>query len=288
MSNILDIFSNPDYVFLRNAILAGLLASISFGSMGTYVVTRRISYIAGAIAHCVLAGVGLSMFLSSRQICSWFTPNVGLITSGILSALLIGAVSIWWKEREDTVIGSIWAIGMSTGLFLYYISNNTIIDPNSYLFGNINLVENQSLWAIGGLDLLLLILLPIFYRKFQAICFDEEFCRARGINTNFYYLLLLCLISLAIVLFINVVGMIMIIALLTLPAATANQCAKKIWQMMIWAGFFCALSTTSGIFISYKMDINASPIIIMVAGGCYLLSLPIGKLLKRYSSPTSN
>lgn len=281
MQELINFLNNQEFVFIRNALIAGILASVSFGIMGTYVVTRRISYIAGAISHCVLAGIGLALYTQSLNILPWFTTDIGLIISGILSALIIGAVSIWWKQREDTVIGAIWAIGMSLGLFFYYISENAIIDPNSYLFGNINLVDTTSLWFIGGLDILLLILIPLFYRKFQAICFDEEFCKTRGINTDFYYLLLLCLISLAIVLFIKVVGMIMIIALLTLPAAAANQFAHKLWQMMIWAGIFCGLSTTSGTIIGYNMDINASPIIIIVAGAIYLLSLLIKTLFKK-------
>ncbi len=266
-----------DNAFMRNALLMGLLASISFGIMGTYVVARRISYIAGAIAHCALAGIGLSFWINSP----WFTPQAGLISSGILSALLIGAVSLWWKQREDTAIGAIWALGMAIGLIFAKLSNSSQ-DVSTYLFGSINLVRPADLISVAILDLMLIIIIPLLYTKFQAICFDEEFARVRGLNVNGYYLFLLCLVGLTVVLFVNIVGIIMIIALLTLPAAIAGQFTRRLWQMMIVAAVLCAIFTTGGIAVSWRLEnCPTGPIIIAIAGATYLLTLPVPWLLQR-------
>lgn len=271
---------------VRQALIMGLLSSIAFGIMGTYVVTRRISSIAGAIAHCALCGIGISLWLGSRGI-TWFTPTMGLIVSGIISALIIGAVSLWWKQREDTVIGSIWALGMAVGLAFYQYARQTK-DATSYLFGDIQMVTPADLWHVAILDLFLLATLPFLYHKFQALCFDEEFARVRGLRVDFYYLLLLCLVGLSVVLFINIIGMIMIIALLTLPAATAGQFSRKLWQMMVGGAVLCALFTTGGILASLQLDISASLPIIIIAGGAYLLGLLLPSLWKRFVAGNRN
>jgi zinc transport system permease protein len=279
MNEFISSLRDPDNTFLRHALLMGILASISFGIMGTYVVARRISYIAGAIAHCALAGIGLALLLESAKVLSWFTPQVGLIASGLLSALLIGAVSLWWKQREDTVIGAIWAIGMATGLLLYHLAK-TNRDASSYLFGDITMVTRADLISIVVLDIILLACVPLLYRKFQAICFDEEFARVRGLNVNGYYLFLLCLVGLTVVLFINIVGMIMIIALLTLPAAIAGQFTRRLWQMMIVAAVLCAAFTTGGMAVGWEKDLPVGPTIILFAGATYLITLPVPWLLQ--------
>src|SRR5271167_4041305 len=136
MSELLDAIRSTDAPAFRYALIAGALSSVALGIIGTYVVTRRISYIAGAISHSVLGGIGAALYLQVVWHCRWCDPMFGAVTAALASALLIGAVSLRAKQREDTVIGAIWSVGMAVGL-LFFAKTPGYSDPMSYLFGNI-------------------------------------------------------------------------------------------------------------------------------------------------------
>ena len=268
--------NNPQIPFLRYAFLAGLMASIAFGIIGSYVVARRITYIAGAISHCVLGGIGAGLYAQSKGI-TWMEPLLGALIAALLAAIVIGLVSIHAKEREDTVIGALWAMGMAVGL-LFIASTPGYVDPMSYLFGNILLVSQKDLWMIVGLDFLVVGAGWFFYNNFLAVCFDEEYARLRGLNTSAYYLALLCLTALTVVLLVRVVGIVMVVALLTLPAAIAGHFVKGLWQMMVLASIFCMVFVSGGIAASYSLDLPTGPVIIIIAGAVYLCIAVIDRL----------
>lgn len=272
MSEFFDALSNPATSFVRYALIAGVLASLAFGVVGTYVVTRRITYIAGAIAHCVLGGIGVGLYLQQVVGWQWCHPMYGAVAASLLAALLIGTVSLYAQQREDTVIGAMWAVGMAIGL-LFMAKVPGYVDPMVYLFGNILLISYQDLWLVAGLDLLVVLLGVLFYNKLQAVCFDEEFAEIRGVPVKRYYLLLLCLTALTVVLLVRVIGIVLVIALLTLPAAAAGQLARRLWQMMAIAVVLCMAFVVSGLALSYTAELATGPTIILVAGGVYLLSV---------------
>lgn len=264
--------TDPAVPFIRYAFFAGLLGSAAFGIVGSYVTVRRISSMAGAIAHSVLAGVGAALYFGSREGFSWLTPTVGAAVAGLLAALLIGLVSLYSKEREDTVIGAIWAVGMAVGV-LFIARTPGYVDPMSYLFGNILIVSRSDLSMILWLDILVVILGLLLFRKFQAVSFDEEFALVRGMRARLYYLLLLLLSALTIVLMAQIVGIIMVIALLTIPPAVAGLFARSLGGMMIGATAAAALFTSGGMMLSYTLDLPSGSVIIVFAGGVYLLTL---------------
>ncbi len=268
---------NPDIAFLRYALIAGLLSSISFGIIGTYVVVRRISYLAGAVSHCVLAGIGAALYFDSQTHCGFCHPMAGAVISAVSAALIIGLISIYAKEREDTIIGAVWAVGMALGL-IFIAKTPGYIDPMSYLFGNILLLSQSDILLIAGLDLMVIAVGVLFYNKYLALCFDEEFALLRGVRTKVYYLLLLCLTALTVVLLVRVVGIVMVIALITLPAGVAGMIAKKLRQMMIFAVLLCMLFTSSGIAVSYMYDLPTGPVIILLAGIVYFLVILSGSV----------
>ena len=263
---------------MQYALITGLLASVACGVIGTYIVVRRISYIAGGIAHCVLGGMGVAMYLQRTCDCPWLHPLYGAIAAALGAALIIGFVSLRWKQREDTVIGALWALGMAVGVLFIYSTPGYSEDLMSYLFGNILMVTPESIYLIAGLDVLVVALGLLFYNKFLAVCFDEEFAGVRGVNVEFYYLLLLCLTALTVVLLVTVVGIVMVIALLTLPAAVAGQFARSLRQMMILSAIFTAAFTTGGLALSYSPDLPAGATIIILAGAVYLV-VTVGKKL---------
>ena len=260
------------YHFLQYALIAGLLVSVASGVMGTYVVVRRITYIAGSIAHCVLGGLGAAKYLKVVYGWTWISPMYGAAVTAVLAAVVIGLVTLRAKQREDTVIGALWAIGMAVGILFIARTPGYQEDIMSYLFGDILLVERRDLWLIAALDVVVVVLGILFYNKFLAVCFDEEFARLRGVHVEFYYLLLLCLTALTVVLLMKVVGIIMVIALLTLPVAIGGYFARTLWQMMAAGTVLSIIFTTTGLALSYKPNLPAGATIIVLAGAVYLLA----------------
>jgi zinc transport system permease protein len=280
MAAFFSALSNPDIAFLRYALVVGLLGSVAFGIVGTYVVTKRISYIAGAIAHSALGGIGAGLYLQIKVGIAWFSPVLGAVLSSLAAGIIIGAVSLYAKQREDTVIGAIWAIGMAAGILL--ISKTPgYVEPMSYLFGNILLISRTDLFVVTFLDILVVALAVLFYNRFLAVCFDEEFAKIRGTKVGLYYLLLICLVSLTVVLMVTVVGIVMVIALLTLPAAVASLFSRKLWQMMVFSSVLCGVFTIFGLGFSYSYDLPTGSNIILFAGVVYLASVGVSLFSRR-------
>ncbi len=279
MTDFFDLLRDPHIAFMRYALVAGLLASVAMGIIGTYVVARRLTYLAGAIAHSTLGGIGAGLYL--RDAVGWqsFHPMYGAVAAAIGSALVIGLVSLYAKEREDTVISAIWVVGMSVGIILLDKASAGG-DAMSYLFGSILFISPQDICAIAVFDVFVVLAAIVFHNKLLAVCFDEEFARLRGIRSGLYYLLLLCITALAVVLLVRVVGIVMVIALLSLPAAVAGNFAARLWQMMALAIVICSAVVTSGLAVSYCNDLPAGPTIVLLAGIVYLL-VAVGKGLWR-------
>jgi zinc transport system permease protein len=268
------------YAFLQYALLAGVLASVACGIVGTYVVTRRISYIAGSISHCVLGGMGAARYFATVHGLKGLTPLDGAVVSALAAAVIIGLVSLRAKQREDTVIGALWAIGMAAGVLFISQTPGYNEDLMGYLFGNILMVAPRDLFLIVCLDVIVVGAGVIWYDQLLAVCFDEEFARLRGLKVEIFYLMLLCLTALTVVLLVSVVGIVLVIALLTLPAAIAGQFAKTLRQMMIFAILCSAVFTTGGLALSYAPNLPAGATVILLAGAAYLL-VTVGKALVR-------
>ncbi len=174
--------------FLQHALLAALLASFGCGIIGTYVVVKRIGYMAGGIAHTVLGGMGIAYFLGRD-------PLLGAMVAAIVAALVIGCVSLHWKQHEDIIIGALWAVGMAVGVLFIARTPGYNVDLMSYLFGNILIVSRTDLFVMTILDAVVAGLVALFYKQFLAVCFDEEFAHIRGVNVSAFYLLLLCMVA---------------------------------------------------------------------------------------------
>jgi zinc transport system permease protein len=278
-SELINALNEPLFDFLRYALAAGLLASLSFGIVGTYVVTKRITYIAGAIAHCALGGIGFGLYAKHELGWHWFDPLYGAIIAAVISSLIIGTVVLTRSEREDTVIGATWAVGMAVGFLFIKMVRTVTVNIESWLFGDINFVSSSDLWTVAILGISVFILTILFHKQFVAICFDEEFARSRGINVPFFYMLLLLMSAVTVVLLVRVIGIIMVIALLTLPAALGSRLAKGLPGMMVWAVLICSTFLLLGLEFSMRIDAPAGPSIILVAGAAYFGFLLIDKIL---------
>lgn len=269
-----------EQTFLQSALVAALLASIGCGVMGTYVVVKRITFIVGGIAHSVLGGMGAAVYFN-------FDPLAGALSAAVVAALLIGWVRLQWQAQEDTLIGALWAIGMAVGILFIAKTPGYQTDLMSYLFGNILLVPKESLWFMAALDAVLLIVVGAYHRQFLAVAFDEEFARLRGIPVTFFYLLLLVLVAVTVVLLIQVVGLILVLALLTLPAAVAGHYVHSLGRMMLFATLLGSMISVSGLALSYSPDLPAGPTIILLAGAVYVISALSTRAFARHRARVS-
>ncbi len=274
-----------EHGFLQRALAAGLLSSLACGLVGGYVVTRRITYLAGGIAHCLLAGLGAARYLQVVRGWDWLHPLYGALVVALLAASLVGWVALRWREREDTVISAVWAVGMAAGVLFIAKTPGYNQDLMSYLFGNILMVSPRELWVIAGLDLVVVATCLAFYNQLAAVCFDEEYARLRGLPAGALYMLLLLLTALTVVLLVTVVGLVLVIALLALPSAAAGQWSRSLWQMMVGGVVLCAVYVVGGLTVSYEADLPAGAVTILLAGLGYLgISLGTEAVRRRRSS----
>jgi zinc transport system permease protein len=272
--------ANPLVPYIRFALIAGILSSIPFGIIGSFVVVKRMSYIAGAISHAALGGIGAAIYFKEVFNISWINPLMGAFTAAVISGLIISAVIINGKERLDTVIGSIWAIGMSIGI-LFISKTPGYIDPMSYLFGNILFLGENELFIIVILNIVIILLSLLFYNQITAVSFDAEFAGLRGLKTSLFQILLILLISITVVLMVTIIGIVMVIALLTIPPAIASLFSKKLWHMMIISAVVCIILIITGLALSYILKLQTGSLTIIIAGILYLGSLFGVKLFKK-------
>jgi len=288
MTGLLEIILSPTLTFMRNAFLASVLSAVLFGVLGSVVTVKRIAGLAGAISHAVLGGIGMSLYLSVNGIVPGMSPITGAVIFAILAAIIIGAVSLRAKQREDTVINAIWAIGMSIGV-LFMARTSGYTDPSSYLFGNILLVTERDLWLLAGLDAIVLFLAWKFYPQIEASSFDEEFARVRGVHTTVVFLAILTVTAVSIVLLQTFVGVIMVIAMLTLPAGTAGFAAKNLAGMMV-GGSLCALAfSLGGLAVGWQLDLPVGATVVVIAGAVFLVASAgsvVARLRNRNRKPT--
>ncbi|MDA0811724.1 MAG: metal ABC transporter permease [Verrucomicrobia bacterium] len=270
-------------IFLRQALVVALAASVAFGIMGTYVVAKRISSLAGAIAHSALGGIGAAHYLQKKMDIAWFEPLHGALVAALLSAFLIGFVILYAREREDTIISAIWVTGMSLGLILLKLSGAKSVDMMSYVLGDILLVSPSDLWLLLALDTVVVALALIYYSKFVAICFDQEFAELRGVHVRVYYFLMLALVAISIILLMNLVGIVLVIALLVLPAAFAARFANRLHTMMALSILACMAFVTIGMGVSVPYDIPTGACIAAVAAAAYFIVLVVDSIQRRVS-----
>jgi len=253
------------FEFMRNALLAGILVSISCGIIGSLVVANRIVFLSGGIAHAAFGGIGLAFYLG-------FSPVLGAGLFSVAVSMIIGAVTLKSKHRADTIIGVLWAVGMAIGIIFIDLTPGYNVDAMSYLFGSILSVSMADIWFVVGLDGVIFLIILAFYREFLAMSYDEEFAFVVGVPVKSLYFLLLCMTALSIVMIIKVVGLILVIALLTIPPYIAEKYTSSLWKMMVLSSLLGILFTIVGLWLSYSYNFTSGATIILVAGAAFFLT----------------
>jgi zinc transport system permease protein len=274
--DLIEYLSAP---FFQQMLLAGILASLACGIIGSLVVVKRSVFIAGGISHTTFGGIGFAYWLQTIGL-TWFDPLFGAIIFALGAALIMSVRSLRDRFREDSTIGMLWVLGMAAGIiFLQFVDPSVRpLSAEAILFGDILLVSNRDIFIILTLLGIIYAFGLVFFKDLKMLTFDEEYARISGVNTSLLNTLLMVLIALTVVILIKVVGVVLIIAMLTIPAATSNIYTKNLWSMMLLASILGVVLTTGGIFLSALTDLPPGAVIVMTMGSIFLISL-LGKAI---------
>ncbi len=252
------------YGFIQNAILAGILVSIASGIIGSLVVVNRMVFLSGGVAHTSYGGIGLAVYFG-------LPIFFGASVFAIVAALFMAYITLHQRDRMDVFIGLIWAVGMAIGIILVDLTPGYHVDLMSYLFGSILAVSQEDIYYMVALVVAIVAIVSLRYRDILAVSYDSEYAALRGINVPFFYTLILVMSALTVVIAIKVVGLILVIALLTIPVYIAEKLSNSLGFMMLLSGVFSTLFTLVGLFFSYQYDLTSGATIIMVSAVALLL-----------------
>ena len=266
--------------FFQRVLVAGLLASLACGIIGSYVVAKRISGVTGGLSHAAFGGVGLGYWLG-------FPPMLGATLFGLVAGAVVVAAQRRLRSGLDTLISMVWSLGMALGILFIAVTPGYAPDLMSYLFGSLLFVSWDYVALVAALDIAIVVSVAAAHRLFQAVSFDEEFAEVRGVRVELVSIALMALVSLAVVTLIRVVGVILAIALITLPAATARQWVDTLLSMMYVASVLCALCVSSGLLLSFVLSqsfdvsLPPGPLVIVLASFVYAASAGLRAWIRR-------
>jgi zinc transport system permease protein len=195
--------------------------------------------------------------------------------------MIMAAVSFKDRHRADTIIGVLWAVGMALGIILIDLTPGYNVDLMSYLFGSILTVPKSDIWYMILMDMVIVITIVVLYKEFLSISYDEEFAFIAGIPVRLLYFALLGMTALCVVMVIKVVGLILVIALLTIPPYIAEKYTRSLGEMMALSSLFGVFFTTAGLWLSYSYDITSGATIVMVAGVAFFISQALDIIKKK-------
>ena len=268
MSLMIDVLQ---FEYMQNALLAGLLTSIICGFMGTLVVVNRVVFLSGGIAHAAYGGIGLAFFMGWPYL-------FGTLGFTVIMAAIMASITLKARHRADTIIGVVWALGMAFGIILLDLTPGYHVDLMSYLFGSILSVPRSEIWVMLVIAICVCGLVLFFYKHWLALSYDEEFARIRGVPVNTLYFTMIGMLALSIVMVIQVVGLILVIALLTIPPYIMEKFSKSLLQMMIGSVLLSIVFTLTGLWLSHLYDLTSGATIILVSGIGFIVGSLIEKI----------
>jgi zinc transport system permease protein len=257
MSSLTELFAHE---LLRNAVWAGLLASVLCGILGTFVVVKRLVFLGGGISHAAFGGLGLCHFLGLPPL--WGAGAVAVISAVVLG--LTGRATGRRGKSADAVIGILWAVGMAVGVVFLYKTPGYAPDLMSFLFGNLLAVSRTEVLVTLGFVAGLLAILGLFYDELVAVTFDQEFAAVQGVAVTPFLTLLLVLIAVGLVLLIQLVGILLVLALLTIPPVISLRFARRLPTVMVLSTAVGIVMTLGGLAVSYAWDLPSGPAIVLL------------------------
>ncbi len=255
------------FEFIQHALIAGILVSFAAGIIGSLIVVNRMVFLAGGMAHASYGGIGMAVYFG-------LPIFLGASLFAVGAAMLIASLTMHTRHRMDTFIGLIWAVGMAIGVIFIDLTPGYNVDMMSYLFGSILAVSTEDIYFMAALLAIIIFVITFWYRDILAVSYDSEYAALRGVNVKFFYTLILILSALTVVVAIKVVGLILVIAMLTIPVYIAEKLSTSLLSMMIISGIIATLFTLAGLWFSYTYNLTSGASIILVSAaslGLFLL-----------------
>jgi zinc transport system permease protein len=263
-----------NYQFMQNAAIAGLIVGVLCSVLSVFIVLKRMAFIGQGIAHAAFGGIAIGILL-----------NLDILASAaafcVIVAILIGIVSQKGNISEDSSIGLFLTTSMALGVILINLRRGYTPEIFSYLFGNILMVSVNDVQIISVLGVLVLGFIIYYYKPLQFFTFDEESAKVANVPVNFLYYMLLVILALVIVMSVQVVGIILVSALLIIPATVSLLIGRRFLQVTIIAVLTGIISTMSGLFASYYIRIPTGPAIVAVLFLIFVIVLMIKKIEQR-------
>lgn len=269
----MDFSSYLSLGLLQSALLCVLLLSPAAGIAGSIMVSRRLSYLGGAVAHFVLGGIGVARFLQVRCELPWLEPTWGAYVFALAGAAWLGSVSRRHPERIDAATAGLWAFGMALGVVFLSLTPGYAQDLMTYLFGNLLLVTGADMLQMAILDVALILLVVFYYRRLVGVSFDEEFCRIQGLGTQNYERLFIAVVAVTVVMLSRVVGLVLVMAVLTLPAVMAMPFVRRFGGLILVSSLACFVLSTIGVLVSFAANIPSGASIVMVLSVSWFVCL---------------
>ena len=255
------------FEFIQHALIAGILVSFAAGIIGSLIVVNRMVFLAGGMAHASYGGIGMAVYFG-------FPIFLGASLFAVAAAMLIASLTMHTRHRMDTFIGLIWAVGMAIGVLFIDLTPGYNVDMMSYLFGSILAVSTEDIYFMSALLAIIIFVITFWYRDILAVSYDSEYAKLRGVNVRFFYTLILILSALTVVIAIKVVGLILVIAMLTIPVYIAEKLSSSLLSMMFISGLIATLFTLAGLWFSYTYNLTSGASIILISAaslGAFLL-----------------
>lgn len=266
-----------EYEFIQNAVIATVIASIVGGLVGVIIVEKKMVMMTGGIAHTSYGGVGLSYLLG-------FQPIIGAFLFSITAALGIGAIKNSNSGSKDIIIAMFWSLGMALGVLFIGLTPGNPPMVTTFLFGNILTVTRLDLILMMILTMIILAVIFVFYQDWKAHLFDQEFTKIMNKKTKFLENFLMILLALTVVVLIRVVGIILVIALLSVPASASSFLTSKLHLRMIYSMIFSFIFIFTGLVVSYYTEISSGAVIVFVGVILYFMTRFISKRLEKKRS----
>lgn len=274
MNQIIELLN---YDFFQKAIYASILTGVICGLIGSYIVAKRIVFISGGITHASFGGIGIAYYYG-------ISPIIGASIFAIASALGIHKFSENKKLKEDSLIGIFWATGMAIGILFIFMTPGYAPNLMTYLFGSILTVSYTQIYLMLTLAIVTILLFAFFYRPIFYIAFDNEYAQTHNLPVKTFNAVLMCLVALAIVMSINVIGIILAIAYLTIPQAIASLFFKNFKSLLIASSIICPLGSIIGLVLSATLDFPSGATIIITFVSIYLFAFSIKTIVKKINS----
>lgn len=261
-----------EFSFFRFALAACLLTGIVCGLVGTYIVSRRMVFVSGGMAHASLGGVGVCALLG------WSTM-VGAGVAALLTGWSVQMLSRRKEVREDSAIALLWALGMSVGIVCSYMSPQFLPSLSGYLFGNILLIGRADLWLLVVLTVVVILVFMLCLPQIVAVAFDRDFALAQHQPVAQVEWMMMALVALCIVATLKVAGVVLVISLLSVPQMTANLFCHSFGKMAVWSVVVAVAGCYGGLMMSTWLNVPCGASVVIVLIAIYMATRTIKRAL---------